>query len=51
MFHRQSGIYPGDVRVLRHHEHEVEVDQVGAAADADDAALQVGLRLPAGLER
>lgn len=44
-------IYPGYVWALRHHEHEVEVDQVCAAADADDAALQVCLRLPNGLER
>lgn len=43
-------IYPGCVWVLRHHEHEVEVDQVSAAADADDAALQVCLRLSDGLE-
>lgn len=45
-----ASIYPGCVGALCHHEHEVEVDQVGAAADADDAALQVRLRLPDGLE-
>lgn len=42
---------PGRVWVLCYHEHEVEVDQVCAAADADDAALQVGLRLPDGFKR
>lgn len=44
-------MYPGCVWVLRHHEHEIEVDQVCAAADADDAALQVCLRLSDGLKR
>ena len=43
--------YPGCVWALCHHEHEVQVDQVCAAADADDATLQVGLRLSNGLER
>lgn len=43
-------IYPCCVWVLRHHEHEVEVDKVCAAADADDAALQVCLCLSDGLE-
>lgn len=43
-------IHPGCLWVLRHHEHEVEIDQVCAAADADDAALQVCLRLSTGLK-
>lgn len=43
-------IYPGCVWALCHHEHEVQVDQVRAAADADDTALQVCLRLSSGLE-
>lgn len=33
------GIYSGCLGVFCHHEHEVDVDQVCAAADADDAAL------------
>lgn len=32
-------IYPGSLWIFCHHEHEVDVDQVCAAADADDAAL------------
>lgn len=48
---RKTPTHPGRVGVLCHHEHEVKVDQVCAAADADDAALQVGLRLSNGLER
>ena len=32
-------IYPGCLWVFCHHEHEVDIDQVCAAADADDAAL------------
>lgn len=32
-------IYPGCLWVFCHHEHEVDVNQVCAAADADDAAL------------
>lgn len=36
---RKQCIYPGSLWVFCHHEHEVDVDQVCAAADADDAAL------------
>ena len=43
--------YPGGLGALGHHEHEAEVDQVGAAADADHTALKVRLRLPHRLER
>lgn len=32
-------MYPGCLWVFCHHEHEVDVDQVCAAADADNAAL------------
>lgn len=32
-------IYPGCLWVFCHHEHEVDVDQVCATADADDAAF------------
>lgn len=46
--HRFQAFHPflGRVRVVRHHVHEAEVDQVRPAAHADDAAVQIRLTLP-----
>lgn len=46
-----GGAYPGCFGIVCYHEHEAEVDQVGPAADADDAPLQICLRLPNALKR
>lgn len=42
--------YLGGVRVVGHHVHEAEVDQVRAAAHADDATVQIRLVLPGGFQ-
>ncbi len=48
---RRGNAHLGRVRVVRHHVHAAEVDQVRPAAHADDASVQIRLALPRRLQR